>query len=271
MLVVGEEDLRLGLVGGRVVGDLQRPERPVLVTRADLRARDERRVRGHERGGLVDPLLVGVVAAVGRRERASLRSAGRGRRGRRGRREMRGHAVGQAAQPAQVRRRRGHEHRGMVGFDDRRPARRDGRAVQRREHAADLVGADHRLGAGGRGGRSDDAEPDQRENQPTHRRRTVHRPRRPVDRTCRLGRDVRVALLMPALHIACRDGRRGPRTIGLAGAWVLLGFALLTGFTIGMFVQPGAVALTAAAVMTPIRAASCTPSSDRRRRGTSWR
>ena len=91
---------------------------------------------------------------------------------------------------------------------------------------------------------------------------------------------VRVALLLPAaisalvwlaLHIACRDGRRGPRTIGLAGASVLLGFALLTGFTIGLFVLPGAIALAAAAVMTPIRAASCTPSSAHRRRGTSRR
>ena len=91
---------------------------------------------------------------------------------------------------------------------------------------------------------------------------------------------VRVALLLPAaisalvwlaLHIACRDGRRRPRTVGLAGASMLLGFALLTGFTIGMFVLPGAIALMAAAVMTPIRAASCTPSSARRRRGTSRR
>jgi hypothetical protein len=71
---------------------------------------------------------------------------------------------------------------------------------------------------------------------------------------------VRVALLLPvvisalvwlALQIACRRGRRWPRTLGLTAASLLLGFALLTGFTIGLFVLPGAVALTAAAMMTP--------------------
>ncbi len=71
---------------------------------------------------------------------------------------------------------------------------------------------------------------------------------------------VRIALLLPAvisalvwraLRVACRDGRRGARAIGVTGASVLLFFALLTGFSIGLFVLPGAVALTAAAVMTP--------------------
>ena len=71
---------------------------------------------------------------------------------------------------------------------------------------------------------------------------------------------VRVALLVPvvasalvwlALHIACRDGRPAARRAGLAVASLLLFFALLTGFTIGLFFLPGAVALTAAAVMTP--------------------
>jgi hypothetical protein len=71
---------------------------------------------------------------------------------------------------------------------------------------------------------------------------------------------VRVALLLPvvlsvlvwlALHVARRDGRRGARALGLTGATVLLCFSLLTGFTIGLFVLPGAIALTVAALMTP--------------------
>jgi len=73
---------------------------------------------------------------------------------------------------------------------------------------------------------------------------------------------VRVALLLPAvisalvwlaLRAACRGGWRGApaRAMGLTGASVLLFFALLTGFSIGLFVLPGAIALTAAAVMTP--------------------
>lgn len=73
---------------------------------------------------------------------------------------------------------------------------------------------------------------------------------------------VRVAVLAPlvtsalvwwALHVACRDGNRSARRWGLAAATLLLGFALLTGFTIGMFVLPGALALTVAAALTPVR------------------
>lgn len=72
---------------------------------------------------------------------------------------------------------------------------------------------------------------------------------------------VRVALLTPAalsvvvwlaLHVACRDGRRGARTLGIIGASLLLAFALVTGFSIGLFVLPGAIALAVAAVMTPV-------------------
>ena len=73
---------------------------------------------------------------------------------------------------------------------------------------------------------------------------------------------VRIAVFAPlvtsafvwwALHVACRDGNRSARRWGLAAASLLLGFALLTGFTIGMFFLPGALALTVAAAMTPVR------------------
>ncbi len=71
---------------------------------------------------------------------------------------------------------------------------------------------------------------------------------------------VRIALFVPlvtsafvwlALHVACRDASRSARRWGLAAASLLLVFAILTGFTIGTIVLPGAVALTAAAAMTP--------------------
>lgn len=72
---------------------------------------------------------------------------------------------------------------------------------------------------------------------------------------------VRIALFVPlvmsglvwlALHIACRNDNRAARSLGLAAASILLLFAILTGFTIGTFVLPGAVALTAAAALTPV-------------------
>ncbi len=71
---------------------------------------------------------------------------------------------------------------------------------------------------------------------------------------------VRVALFVPAvasvvawlaLHIACRDGKRAPRMTGLVVGSLLVLFTLITGFTIGTFFLPGAIALTVAAVMTP--------------------
>ena len=70
---------------------------------------------------------------------------------------------------------------------------------------------------------------------------------------------VRVVVFVPlvmsafvwwTLHVACRGGSPAARRAGLAAASVLLFFALLTGFTIGMFMLPGAIALVAAAVMT---------------------
>lgn len=72
---------------------------------------------------------------------------------------------------------------------------------------------------------------------------------------------VRIALFVPlvisghvwlALHIACRNDNRRARSLGLAAAAILLVLAILTGFTIGTFVLPGAIALTAAAALTPV-------------------
>ena len=70
----------------------------------------------------------------------------------------------------------------MIGLDDRRAGRGDRGAIERRPHAADLVGAHAGVRAGGRGGRRRDAHPEQRDchDQPTHRRRTVHGARRPA-------------------------------------------------------------------------------------------
>lgn len=71
---------------------------------------------------------------------------------------------------------------------------------------------------------------------------------------------VRIVLFVPlvisglvwlALHIACRNDNRAARSLGVAAACILLVFAILTGFTIGIFVLPGAIALTAAAALTP--------------------
>ena len=35
-------------------------------------------------------------------------------------------------------------------------------------------------------------------------------------------------------------------------AWLLVAFAVITGFTIGLFVLPAAIALVAAAALTPV-------------------
>jgi hypothetical protein len=74
---------------------------------------------------------------------------------------------------------------------------------------------------------------------------------------------VRVAIAIPLaasavvwalLRVACRANRRWARTCGIAAASLLLLFALVTGFSIGLLVLPGAVALVAAAVCTPVGA-----------------
>ncbi|HVF78869.1 MAG TPA: hypothetical protein VNA28_11275 [Solirubrobacteraceae bacterium] len=73
---------------------------------------------------------------------------------------------------------------------------------------------------------------------------------------------VRIALFVPlvisglvwlSLRIACRNDNGAARSLGLAAASILLVFAILTGFTIGTFVLPGAIALTAAAALTPVQ------------------
>lgn len=71
----------------------------------------------------------------------------------------------------------------------------------------------------------------------------------------------RVAIAMPltvasliwaVLHLACRRASRGWRTVGRVGAWALLAFAFITGFTIGIAIVPVGVALLVAALMTPV-------------------
>ena len=60
------------------------------------------------------------------------------------------------------------------------------------------------------------------------------------------------ALVWVLLNAACRTNSRWARTSGIVAASVLVLFALVTGFTIGLFVLPGAVALVTAAVYTPV-------------------
>lgn len=62
------------------------------------------------------------------------------------------------------------------------------------------------------------------------------------------------ALVWVLLNAACRTNSRWARTSGIVAASVLVLFALVTGFTIGLFVLPGAVALVTAAVYTPVGA-----------------
>lgn len=72
---------------------------------------------------------------------------------------------------------------------------------------------------------------------------------------------VRVAIAIPLavsavvwvlLNTACRTNSGWARSCGIAAASLLVLFAVVTGFTIGLFVLPGAVALMAAAVRTPV-------------------
>jgi hypothetical protein len=60
------------------------------------------------------------------------------------------------------------------------------------------------------------------------------------------------ALAWLALHRACLRGSRAARTLGSGAASLLLAFAVLTGFTIGTFFLPGAIALAVAAALTPM-------------------
>jgi hypothetical protein len=60
------------------------------------------------------------------------------------------------------------------------------------------------------------------------------------------------ALVWALLAGACRTNSRWARNCGIVTASLLVLFAVVTGFTIGMFVLPGAVALVAAAAYTPV-------------------
>ena len=72
---------------------------------------------------------------------------------------------------------------------------------------------------------------------------------------------VRVAIAAPLLltstvwvllHVACRFDATWARRAASTIAWLLVAFALVTGFSIGLFVVPGAVVLVIAASLTPV-------------------
>jgi hypothetical protein len=72
---------------------------------------------------------------------------------------------------------------------------------------------------------------------------------------------VRVAIAAPLLvtstvwlllHVACRFDATWAQRAALTVAWLLVAFALVTGFSIGLFVAPGALALVMAASLTPV-------------------
>jgi hypothetical protein len=60
------------------------------------------------------------------------------------------------------------------------------------------------------------------------------------------------ALVWLLLRAASRTDSQWARNCGIAAASFLVLFAVVTGFTIGLFVLPGAVALVTAAVYTPV-------------------
>jgi hypothetical protein len=57
------------------------------------------------------------------------------------------------------------------------------------------------------------------------------------------------------LHLACRYDATWARRAASLLAWLLVAFAVITGFSIGLFVLPAAVALVAAAALTPVAGA----------------
>lgn len=72
---------------------------------------------------------------------------------------------------------------------------------------------------------------------------------------------VRVAVAVPLLvtstvwlllHVACRFDAIWARRAALIVAWLLVAFAVVTGFSIGLLVLPGAVVLVLAASLTPV-------------------
>ena len=56
------------------------------------------------------------------------------------------------------------------------------------------------------------------------------------------------------LHVACRHDLRWARAVAAGIAWLLVAFAVVTGFSIGLFVLPIACVLVAAAWLTPVTA-----------------
>jgi hypothetical protein len=54
------------------------------------------------------------------------------------------------------------------------------------------------------------------------------------------------------LRVACRSNATWARRAASIVAWLLVAFALITGFSIGLFVLPGAVLLVVAASLTPV-------------------
>ena len=54
-----------------------------------------------------------------------------------------------------------------------------------------------------------------------------------------------------ALHRKCSRGSRASERLAWVLAWLLVGFGVLTGFSIGLFVLPMAALLVAAASLTP--------------------
>jgi hypothetical protein len=54
------------------------------------------------------------------------------------------------------------------------------------------------------------------------------------------------------LHVACRFDAIWARRAASVLAWLLVAFAVITGFSIGLFVLPAAIALVAAAALTPV-------------------
>ena len=63
---------------------------------------------------------------------------------------------------------------------------------------------------------------------------------------------VLAAIVWVLLHVACRYNAIGARRAATVLAWLLVAFAVITGFTIGLFVLPAAIALVAAAALTPV-------------------
>ena len=63
---------------------------------------------------------------------------------------------------------------------------------------------------------------------------------------------VLAATVWALLHVACRFDAIWARRSATVLAWLLVAFAVITGFTIGLFVLPAAIALVAAAALTPV-------------------